>query len=294
MTGQQWRPLSVRETNGAEAYDGPHDGVPEWMFGALWDWITKRYPLTRVLMSGAYDDPAASDTYRRIQMALGLSLEQPGREALARRMQSTLHGIAVQRPAVLLDVADYWLAHDAAGERVAKRELDDLLRASRSVWTVTPGEPAYLARRVAAEVRDAAIALGDTGRPAEHLSRAWRALYGRNPNPSEGYREVVKAVEVAARPVVSPDNGRTTLGTIIHDMRTKPDKWTVGLKHHTPGGQVSAVVGMLDLLWSGQSDRHGDPDPAAPLEVTQDEAEAALHLALTLVHWFSRGVVMRA
>lgn len=291
MTGERWRPLSVREAGTAQAYDGPHDGVPYWMFGALWDWVAERYPVRIATPNGPIEHPMAAGTYRRIQMALALNLEGSGLGTRAERMRDALRAKAVKKPAVLLDVVDYWLGHDSEREGVAIRQLDDILKAGRSVWTVLPGSPPCLTRRVAPEARGAVIALGDTGRPSEHLSRAWRAVYGRQPNPGEGYREAIRAVEAAAKPVVSPDNGRTTLGTIIHDMRARPDKWEVRLKHHTPDGQVSAVVGMLDLLWSGQSGRHGDPAPDAPMDVTQEEAEAGLHLAVTLVHWFSRGVV---
>ena len=51
------------------------------------------------------------------------------------------------------------------------------------------------------------------------------------------------------------------------------------------------LADMLDLVWKGQRDRHGDPDPHAPLSVTQEQAEAAVQLAVTVVQWFTAGVV---
>jgi hypothetical protein len=54
---------------------------------------------------------------------------------------------------------------------------------------------------------------------------------------------------------------------------------------------VETVADMLDLVWKGQSDRHGSPDLTAPISVSQEQAEAAMHLAVTVVQWFTTGVV---
>lgn len=50
---------------------------------------------------------------------------------------------------------------------------------------------------------------------------------------------------------------------------------------------------MMRLQWKGQYDRHGSDDEETPLHVGQDEAEAAVHLAITLVQWFRSGAVAR-
>ena len=49
----------------------------------------------------------------------------------------------------------------------------------------------------------------------------------------------------------------------------------------------------MELLWKGQIDRHGTDDASTPLSVSQAEAEAAVHLAVTLVQWFTSGAVSR-
>jgi hypothetical protein len=51
---------------------------------------------------------------------------------------------------------------------------------------------------------------------------------------------------------------------------------------------------MMRVLWKSQLDRHGTDNEAVPIEVSKDEAETALHLAITLVHWFTSGAVTRA
>jgi hypothetical protein len=50
---------------------------------------------------------------------------------------------------------------------------------------------------------------------------------------------------------------------------------------------------MMDLLWYGQIDRHGTDDETVPVNVTQKQAEAAVHAAVTLVEWFISGAFRR-
>jgi hypothetical protein len=81
-----------------------------------------------------------------------------------------------------------------------------------------------------------------------------------SPIQARGYGEAIKAIKVGAIPVVCPG----TLGRLIDDLRAKPGKWAVDLKHPTPDRQVEIVADMLDLIWKDQRDRHGDPTPARP------------------------------
>lgn len=55
-----------------------------------------------------------------------------------------------------------------------------------------------------------------------------------------------------------------------------------------------ALLEMMQAVWHGQHNRHGTPDEGRPASVTSQEAEAALHTALTLVHLFTSGLVVRA
>jgi hypothetical protein len=55
--------------------------------------------------------------------------------------------------------------------------------------------------------------------------------------------------------------------------------------------RVDVVTDMMGQLWTAQLDRHGTNDETAPLAVSQAQAEAAVHLAVTLVHWFQSGAV---
>jgi hypothetical protein len=90
---------------------------------------------------------------------------------------------------------------------------------------------------------------------AQHLTLAWNAVYGRQPDPGKGYGDAIKAMEVATIPVVCPGNPRAKLGRVINDLWGKPSKWAVNLKHPAPDRQVEIFADMLDLFWNGRPKR---------------------------------------
>lgn len=71
---------------------------------------------------------------------------------------------------------------------------------------------------------------------------------------------------------------------MIGALRDAPDKWEFAMA--PKGGQpVDMVRTAMSLLWTAQLDRHGTDDESVPLSVSAAEAEAAVHLAVTLVNW---------
>ena len=54
------------------------------------------------------------------------------------------------------------------------------------------------------------------------------------------------------------------------------------------------IADMADMLWRGQTDRHGTDEPGAPLTVSLSEADAAFHIALALAQLFGGGLIARA
>jgi hypothetical protein len=60
--------------------------------------------------------------------------------------------------------------------------------------------------------------------------KARNRLAGRNPDESTAYREAIRAVEAAAKPVIIPKNDKATLGQMIAALRDNGDKWatTIG------------------------------------------------------------------
>ncbi|MFF2864093.1 hypothetical protein ACFVSX_29955 [Streptomyces rubiginosohelvolus] len=154
-----------------------------------------------------------------------------------------------------------------------------------------------LEERVTPAVRDAvsqavadAEAEHSAGAAAEHVSTAWRAVYEQHPDSVRAYSEAIKAVECKAHSVIQPNHGRATLGTMlgeignalevhhryIHSLERRPDR---------PNGSDDArPVGRADhQAWQA--------DPTVP--ETLEAAPAGVHLAATLVQWFTSGAVVR-
>jgi hypothetical protein len=136
------------------------------------------------------------------------------------------------------------------------------------------------ASRTAAENKSA-------GSAASHLHTAWEEIHAFEPDPVKAYSEAIKAVEAAAHAVIEPDNDESTLGTMIRELFDKDSKVSLAIS----GGRVSTLRSMMSLLWFGQTSRHGG-QYSTKLE-TFEQAEMAVHLAVTLVEWFASGKVRR-
>jgi hypothetical protein len=293
----EWRPLSVRGNREAEEAYALHDGIPEWLKPSVWDWIAQVLKALCEPPSGSH--PAAyvayeswEDHYRRLLRMLQTELQLPLRWLSLEGAKNDLLERSIKDPQVGLNVLD-WLLHfmHPHGARHAD-ELESILHRGRSKWCVSAGRDS-LEERVAREVAERAAQLTTSGtRPGRHLREAWHSVYGRNPNPSFAHSQAVKAVEAAAIPLACPNDATATLGKIIGIMKATGDRWKLALQP-TTGDAVNHVVSMMQLLWKSQYDRHGTPDPSAPLSVGREEAEAAVHLALTLTHWFESGAVSR-
>jgi hypothetical protein len=191
-------------------------------------------------MGGVYFD---SDLIRRIEMAVRFDPPLPtsnSEEAAA----AILQRFRDNSPQAI-DVLDYLLHRlppvyswqDWDGQAV---ELKRILDEGGSVWDVTTGDEGdtgakyEVTRRVAGPVVDAIQELGSVSeRAGHHLREAWTLLLGSHPDPSAAYHAAVQAVEIAAKPVVSPNNATATLGTmrgqLRADQRDHPGTWTFEL-----------------------------------------------------------------
>ena len=126
------------------------------------------------------------------------------------------------------------------------------------------------------------------------LRDAWQHTYGLHPDPTAAYRDAVRAVEEIACPLVLAQagaNNTATLGTVRKHLRDAPEKWQFTLLDKDGIGSVEPLVAMLDRLWTGQVSRHG----GGPIsrDQTRAEAEAAVHLAATMVQLLAAGALIR-
>jgi len=168
-----------------------------------------------------------------------------------------------------------------------------ILEKSGSAWEVTPITDTgtdvtnYVLTRRDLAAAKAAIseARSQHQRAGAFLFDAWAAVATRDPRPNEGYDKAVKAIEAAAQPVVSPNDTTATLGKMLSAMRAKPEKWTFAL------GDLDLIIGMAGRVWTEHM-RHGTDQRRT--DHTLQEADAALHLAIPLVRYFSGGLIVLA
>lgn len=141
-------------------------------------------------------------------------------------------------------------------------------------------------------VREAAQDAIDKAEPsaAQHLRAAWAAAHSRDRNPTLAHAEMVRAVESAARPVLTPSDSYATLGTLIGQLGSQSGLYTTSGASAANDG-VSTLVSMMKALWQTQTDRHG-ANPTVP--ATQERVEFLMPIAAALVHAFSSGAVHRS
>ena len=242
------------------------------------DWVTPFFTTYE-----AYGDEPAVPAMQQAERILRVQLNWEGSyEAQG----SLLSRLRYDEPG--LDLLDFCL--DRCEDEIIALGLEVILDEAGSAWTVgfDSDRRFCLERRVDPTVEEATRReVAQQSNAATHLRSAWHHAYRRNPDPSKAYSDAIKAVEAAARPVVSPKDQLATLGKMISAMRDKPGKWetVIGVD-----GDVDAVRTMMDTIWEGQTDRHGTPDPNKP-PVKQPAAEAAVQIAVTLVHLFRTGAI---
>lgn len=284
-----WRPLGVDSEDEIAEYDALHDGVPLWMDTTFWAWVTQAvtiilrdtyYPSARAAF---LDESLAEEMCQLLKIPLPNvrrkeQWEEHGRQQLTTAMK------ALKTHPHPLQIADYLLAN---GGHADVDVLDALLGRSKSAWAVgdragRPGLVRRVAEGVQASVDDVMTRAGQAG---VRLAKAWGELYGLNPDPSHAYNLAIKAVEDACVPVVSPSNKVSTLGTVIKQMEDQGD-WSLPLdREHKKAPSGATMIAMMRMLWHGQYDRHGG-QPLVAGDVSFEEAQVAVGLAVTLVSWF--------
>ncbi|MEV0749872.1 hypothetical protein AB0I75_32495 [Streptomyces sp. NPDC050273] len=207
--------------------------------------------------------------------------------------------LSQQKDMDLLDTVDEILAFLIEMKLHSRPEvsaLAELLEDSGSAYCVSDAQDG-LEVRVSPEVRESvrravseAEAKPTAGSAAEHLATAWQTVYGLHPDPVRAYSEAIKAVECAAHAIVQPTNTKATLGSMLGEIRNARHRFTAAIS--TPSGDpIAPAEAMMRALWEGQTSRHGAQSGTVP--ETLEAARAGVHLAATLVQWFTSGAVVR-
>lgn len=263
-------PFSIRtDPERLEEFFVVREGVPDGLMPSLLDWAGQRY--------WDAEWSARNNNVRQLERRLGTSLpEHP----------SELRGAFRRYYELLLDAIDVVLTtnRDPQGASV----LSEILAEARSVYTVGVDENGdyELQFRQPPELTETVRAAADgSSSAAHHLRLAWSSAFARESEPTAACDEAVRAIEAAAKPVVTPNDSQATLGKMIAAMRDAPHKWTTD---SNAADDIDAVVAMLELVWKGYR-RHGDPNQAA--EASADTAQMLVQTAALLVHWFQSGHV---
>jgi hypothetical protein len=288
MTTGSFQPLSARD-RGLPRQQILHEGVPSHMETFLRAWIA------RALRGGG-----AAQVALRLQIATGRGnpidlLAQGIDEEYLLDVVDAILGYGGPWPE--LNPGDMQLGRNSnyTGLKLLRRDLIGILEAGSSAWRVND-DFTGLTRRVDRTVAAAAEAAtgtadnaADAGSAADHLRAGWTALYQLHPDASGAYRDAIRAVEAAAHGLVEPNNTRATFGTMLRQLRDNPDRWVLAIRGPGGTGSIMPLIAMIELLWTGQTSRHGGQTPTRP--ETFEEAQMAVHLAVTLVQWFVTGAV---
>lgn len=277
-----YRPLSKHGVHDPDL-DGLHEGFEPWMRRPLVAW-GRRFWLLR---NGDTNQAFFEDLEVALRVREAFTTMYPYID-LERRL--------ADEPAFGMDVIGFCLDRVAVSSDFDPDEaehtawdLDAILEHVGSAWQVSHRtDPEndetrwFLSRRDLEAAKNAITQVAPVAeRPAQFLTTAWSKVATREPDPNGAYDNAIKAVEAAAHSVVSPTNAKATLGTMIRDLKAKPEKWTFAL------GDLGTVIAMAETLWTNHF-RHGTQQRD---DHTLAEADAAVHLAIPLVRYFAGGLV---
>lgn len=285
----------------------PAVGIPEWILSSVFHFLE---PVFAGRGPDAYAGPmfgtgTQRDFVKEVERTFRIKLDWRNGRTSASRHLATL--ISTDNE-LLVNVVDYalrniGLGYDYQHAEDAASELNRALAqggSEQGVVALPAPRFGFQLRRRTTEAASAAAAaqIATTGNASEHLSRAWLAAYGQQPEPTLAYSQAVKAVEAAAIPLVLPNDPLATLGKIVGQMRGSPQKYSAaftresgGASAGTPLTSIEVIISLADLLWRNQTDRHAAGDPQATVPVSQPQAEWAVHIALLLVQTFRSGAI---
>lgn len=272
---QSWAPLSVRhDPSRLEVFQAVRDGVPEGARRVLVEWCDRAF--------GTDADLPFELKTRLFEMSTNQQLPD-----YVVSDSGNWEGFLRQDDDLLLEAIDFALRWTDESRRA---QLSFILRQSRSEYRV--GKDADDRWALQKTYSDELVELvesiaAQSGRAAKHLRIAWSNIAGRQPDPDKACWEATKAVEVAAKPTIAPNDDTTHLSKMLGEMKANPDRWEIGL---TPDESIERLMGMMRLVLQ-EGRRHGDD--TQPIGVSSEAAEIVVQTAVVLVNWFESGFVRR-
>jgi len=259
-----WQPLSVRQ--GKRERESPHEGMPPHLRHSVGEWLRGRFGWFN---SGGVDDQLMALVANACRIPVQRTYESGG-------ISDQIFAAIERDEDLYLDCIDTTLQITGGSSSAV---LSTALQIGGSVWRVR-ADRCGLERRVpeaTAAVYDLAISASDPA--ADELREAWKAVYGRNPDPSDGWDHAIKAVEELLIPIVVPQAGKANLGTVAGEIKANPERWTFALPGNAGRTNGETLEVLIRHIWPNP-DRHGGGAKRAP---TPDEAEAAVQIAVAIV-----------
>ncbi|MEV5804068.1 hypothetical protein [Streptomyces parvulus] len=261
-----WVPLSVRR--GVRPPSGMEEGVPSYLVPSLDHWAEGIF---------GYRSPKGMDEPLIISAALAVRVAVSGRQAVE-KMQHLLH-VCRQDEDYYLDMLDYLLRYSSRGKGWWQ-SLEESLSLGGSAWMATREQG--LQRRVDPTAQESfTSATSPADLASEELKHAWDRAFSRDPDASDAWDHAIKAVEAVLLPVIVPKQEKAQLGHVVGSLKSQPERWTFVLPGAAMDNSIQPVLEILNILWPNP-DRHANQGRRKP---TLAEAQAAVHLAVTVVQW---------
>jgi len=282
---ERYVPLSVRMgRRDAAEFGYLQDGVPGHLMPSLSEWLAK--PWNEFQLQGP------------IQRTLQIDMAG---------VRESVYSVIVSDGDLMLDAVDYALSvmHSAAvsgavdlrakeylaGQVAALQTI--LSQASSAYTVIATGDTWHLERRVDKTAKAAfEDAREQTRNSSDLLQDAWTATFKREPDADKAFRASVLAVESVTCALLAPNDSKPTLGKAISHLRATVANWTVAGLDDQQRASGETLLAVLETVWQNHQ-RHVKQGGVPPDQTGQDEAEAVLFLAVTIVQWFERGFVRK-
>ncbi|QQC90260.1 hypothetical protein [Streptomyces alfalfae] len=217
-----------------------------------------------------------------------LAVRVPVQNGHSVEMMHSLIGTCANAEDLFLDLIDYLLSTYGGNSRYAS--LEECLSVGGSAWMAVKDQKG-LQRRVDESAQQSyESAASPSDQAGEELKQAWVNAFSRNPDASDAWDHAIKAVEAVLIPIVVPQQDKAQLGHVVGSLRSQGKRWKFILPGVQMNHDVQPLVSMLDALWPNP-DRHANGNQRQP---TLEEAQAAVHLAVSIVQWArGNGLMLR-
>lgn len=160
--------------------------------------------------------------------------------------------------------------------------MKEILRRANVNWDIMLASDdtlVYLERRVIPEVqtRYDKVAESVPELAGNHLRNSWKNAYMHGGSYKEAWEYARKAVECMLTPIVSPNNRRATISSLIRDMKVKPEKWICTIPASNNKESVEKFISLLRMM-PYEPGHHGQE----PTEISEKEAQLQTTLAITI------------